>query len=183
MPIFAIQSNIMATTVSLKVSQSADGFSLTLTDNTNYSAVGSQLKTYFSGRSITLYKGSAPAVPIVIPFPFTGTANTVLDTVTYPITEDGAFSATVNLVPVTADGLGYLSQVIFVATELCEINKRKLLAGYKPIADKVNIAIATESVLLQAGIWSAIGKAQRGDIQGAYNIINFVQEQSTLLLQ
>ena len=173
----------MATTVSLKVSQSADGFLLTFTDNTDYAVVGNRAKSYFSGRSITLYKGSSPATPIVIPFPYTGTANNIIDTVTYGITEDCGISGTLNLVPVTADGTGYLSQIVFVATEFCEINKRKLLATYRPIADKTNIAIATESVLLQAGVWSAIGKAQRGDIQGAYNIINFVQEQSTLLLQ
>lgn len=175
----------MAIIVAVSVSQSADGETLTFYDNTDYGVGSSPVnpsKSFFSNRVITMYSGLNPAVVITIPFPYTGTPNSTIDSVSYAITEDGAYAATLTLTPVTPDAVGYSSQITFCATQFTENNKSQILAQYSTSGDGNNIAVSYNICLVQAGIMAALARAQRGDIVQSYNIINFVQNKSNELI-
>lgn len=167
--------------VSMTVTQSSDGETLTFTDTTDYGG-STEHKTFFSDRVITMYSGLNPTVEITIPFPYTGTPDGTQDMVDYAITEDGAYAATLTLTPVTPSSTGYTSQIVFCATQFTENNKSQMLAQYTPSGDGNNIAVSYNICLIQAGIMAALARAQRGDIVQSYNIINFVQNKSQELI-
>lgn len=170
----------MAILVAQSVLQGISGTPLTFYDDTDYGVDGNPSKSDYSNRTITLYSGLNPNVAINVPFPYTGTPDSTVDSITYAITEDASYASILTLTPDTGDDI--TSEITFCATQYTQNNFNQMLAQLRPNADGLNIAVAWNIALINGEIKGALARAQRGDIVQATNIINFAQNKSQELI-
>lgn len=165
----------MAFAASFTASQSIDGKTLTFTDTSNYGDGGTNHKTDFSARRLKVIRGDDISKTTTYDFPFTGTPDGTHDTFSLAITQDYAYSVTMELVHTGGDIVSVNNPVL--TTQFIELNKLTMLNQVQPCdCNKFSLLDGIDKI--QIALLSAVQRASTGDISGSNQLVQYAFEYS-----
>lgn len=160
----------MAFVVAFTVKQSADGATVTLTDVTNYGDGGSFNKVDFTSRTLYITRGDT-LVEETINFPYTNTNNAIQDEYAWAVDQDYVYSIKMTLVDTNLIEYTYIAQAI--TTEFTNKKLREILASYSTCGCSDDCRLALK---IQCGLDAATARTCAGDISGAQQIMEYINE-------